>query len=180
MRTHACPRKDTNAIITDAYEILLYSTQTTISSSKIPRYNRLPTVMLTKCQSKLTISYNHKQRDHSGLSQYKRIHRWSRSAEQYRQYRLAAWRVHGIQPTHLDINSKKDANTKFPYQKTSIQKDISQDRGLGVDKIVRHTGTGRMIKYVVSWNGYSSSEDTVKPPEQIQQLFIVQYWNRTK
>lgn len=49
--------------MTEAYETLLYSSQTTMSLSTIPRYDQQLTIMLKQFKSKLSTSYTLEQRN---------------------------------------------------------------------------------------------------------------------
>lgn len=57
----------------------------------------------------------------------------------------------------------------------------NRPREYTVDKIIRHIGLGRNIKYVIRWYGYSSEDNTIEPPRRILYQFVARYWScRTK
>jgi len=47
-----------------------------------------------------------------------------------------------------------------------------------VDGILTHKKTGKGMRYLVKWTGYSKSESTWEPAHHLQKRTISDYWKR--
>lgn len=79
--------------------------------------------------------------------------------------------------TRNDPVNKRDDVIEGREEPNTAEPDDAP-REYRVTRIVRHISEGDNVRFVVRWYGYTSADDTVKPPEHIFEHLITRYWRR--